>query len=131
MSGPQSVPAGSAGVEARLPTGSTGAETSPAAARASQPIVAPGPRTSFSAGAAPTTQPSAARPIILPTQDAGLVTVREPIKRAGSSDEAFELRSLTPQQKERWRFKKNLILWLFGIIILGITIIVLLTVGPM
>jgi len=48
----------------------------------------------------------------------------------GSGDDTLELRSRSSVEKEKWRFKKNLILWAFGLLILGLTIIILMNLGP-
>jgi hypothetical protein len=56
--------------------------------------------------------------------------VREPVKTIGTGDDEIELHSRTPEQKARWRVKKNLVLWTFGLIVLGITLLVLLLMGP-
>ena len=52
------------------------------------------------------------------------------MKTVGSGDDATELRSRSAVQKETWRFKKNLIMWAIGLLLLGITIIILLLLGP-
>jgi len=129
MSGPQTAPVGGAGIDALLPPGSPGAAVGPVTARGGQAASLPVQPTAFTAGTA-ATQATSVRPIVVPTQDAGLVTVREPVKRIGAGDDALELRSMTPEEKARWRFKKNLILWAVGLAIIGITVVVLLMTGP-
>ncbi len=71
-----------------------------------------------------------ARPIVLPTPDGGIVRLRDPVKTIGSGDDAIELRSRSSEQRETWRLKKNLIMWTVGLLVLGITIIILMMLGP-
>ena len=71
-----------------------------------------------------------ARPIVLPTPDGGIVRLRDPVKTIGSGDDATELRSRSAVQRETWRFKKNLIMWAIGLFLLGMTIIILMLLGP-
>ncbi|MCH5376728.1 MAG: hypothetical protein JJ992_22410, partial [Planctomycetes bacterium] len=68
--------------------------------------------------------------VILPTEDGRYVTVREPVKSVGRGDDAIELRSLSAEERTRRKFKKNLILWGFGLVIIGITLALLLFLGP-
>jgi len=93
-----------------------------------------GPQMPFSptAGAAVRPQPASgpARPLAVPTPDGGYVKLREPTRIVGSGDDALELRSRSGVDKEKWRFKKNLVMWGFGLLILGITILILMTLGP-
>jgi hypothetical protein len=72
----------------------------------------------------------AARPIVLPTPEGGYVRLREPTKVVGSGDDAIDLRTRSSGDKEKWRFKKNLIIWTFGLLVLGLTIIILMMLGP-
>jgi hypothetical protein len=67
---------------------------------------------------------------VIPTEDGTFVTVREPVKTVGEGDEEIELRSLTGEEKERKKLKKNLIVWGFGLVIIAITVYVLLAMGP-
>jgi len=67
---------------------------------------------------------------VIPTEDGGFTTLRDPVKTVGDGDEEIELRALTPEEKARKKFKKNLILWGFGLAIMAITLYVLLTMGP-
>jgi hypothetical protein len=67
----------------------------------------------------------------VPTSNEGLFHFREPVKTVGFGDDAVELRSLTPEEKARKRLKKNLILWGFGLIVIGIALVVLLMAGPL
>jgi len=68
--------------------------------------------------------------LVIPAEDGTLVTLREPVKTVGEGDEEIELRSLTPEEKERKRLKKNVIVWGFGLVIIAITLYALLTIGP-
>lgn len=105
MSGPQPTVAPLGGVESLLPPGPVGDRSQP---RSGGPI----------------------RPIVLPTPDGGVVRLRDPVKMLGSGDDAIELRSRSAEEKEAWRFKKNLIMWVVGLLLLGITIIILMLLGP-
>jgi hypothetical protein len=126
MTGPQ--PGQLSGADAMLPPGAAGG------AAAVPRTVGAGPQTPFSpAGSgAILPQPTAggARPIVLPTPEGGQVRLREPTKVVGSGDDTLELRSRSSVEKEKWRLKKNLILWAFGLLILGLTIIILMMLGP-
>ena len=42
----------------------------------------------------------------------------------------LELRTRSSVEKEKWRFKKNLIMWTFGLLVLGVTILILMFLGP-
>jgi hypothetical protein len=126
MTGPQ--PGQLGGADAMLPPGATGGTA------AMPSTVGAGPQTPFSpvGSGAILPQPTAggARPIVLPTPEGGQVRLREPTKVVGSGDDTLELRSRSSVEKEKWRFKKNLILWAFGLFILGLTIIILMMLGP-
>lgn len=88
---------------------------------------------SQAAGSASGGQPAQDRrgtaPIL--AQPAGPLGLREPIKTAGRGDEVVELRTRSPQERAQRRLKKNLILWGLGLILIGITLAVLLTIGPL
>lgn len=119
MTGPQPGMAAMGGADAILPPGTTGGAA---------------PQTPFSpAGSGAMLPPStggAARPIVLPTPEGGYVRLREPTKTVGAGDDALELRTRSSADKEKWRFKKNLIIWTFGLLVLGVTIIILMILGP-
>ena len=59
------------------------------------------------------------------------MTLREPVKTVGYGDEAIELRAKSPEERARWRLKKNLIIWGFGLIVLVLTFAILLLMGPL
>lgn len=69
-------------------------------------------------------------PLVIPTEDGTFVTLREPLRTVGEGDEEIELRSLTAEEKERKKLKKNLIVWGFGLVIIAIVVYALLTMGP-
>jgi hypothetical protein len=117
------------GTEMLLPPGATGgAAISPRTGGA-------GPQTPFAAGGSGAvlrqTAGGPARPIMLPTPEGGYVKLRDPTKIVGQGDDALELRTRTAAEKEKWRLKKNLIIWTFGLLVLGITIIILMFMGPL
>jgi hypothetical protein len=71
------------------------------------------------------------QPVIIPTEDGGFVSIREPVKVIGDGDEAIELRPLTPEEKARRKFRKNLLLWGFGLAMMFVVMLILLTMGPL
>jgi len=128
MTGPQPTAAAMGGVESLLPPGPAG----DAAAKPRGGSAGPqAPFTPPSSGPVPLRSTSGpARPIVLPTPDGGIVRLREPAKTVGAGDDATELRSRSAVQKETWRFKKNLIMWGIGLLLLLITIVILMLLGP-
>lgn len=56
--------------------------------------------------------------VAVPTPDGGFVTVTESPAVIGEGDEEIEIRRLTPAEKARRRFRRNLILWSVSILIL-------------
>ena len=87
---------------------------------------APGGATPLRAASGP-----ASGSIVLPTEDGGYVKLREPVKTIGRGDDAVELRTLSPEEKARRKFKRNLILWGFGLVMIAITLALLLFMGPL
>jgi len=128
MGGPQSGMGAMGGTDILLPPGATGgAAIAPRTGGA-------GPQTAFAGGSGsvlPQPAGGPARPIMLPTPDGGYVKLRDPAKIVGQGDDALELRTRTAAEKEKWRLKKNLIIWTFGLLVLGITIIILMIMGPL
>lgn len=121
--------------------------TSPASGRdktGSRPLPMSAPRpvpTSPTRSAAPTpstpvpSTPSqrptgGGKSLVIPTEDGTFVTLRDPIKTVGEGDEEMELKSLSPEEREKKKLKKNLIVWGFGLVIIAITLYVLLMTGP-
>lgn len=68
--------------------------------------------------------------LVIPTEDGAFVTLREPVKTVGEGDEEIELKSLTAEEKEKKKLKKNLIIWGFGLVVIAITLYALLAMGP-
>lgn len=126
MTGPQPGLGALGNADALLPPGT-------AAGPAAMPGMGRGPQAPFTPATAPamTAQPAGgpARPLVVPTPD-GYVHLREPTKIVGDGDDALELRTRSGVDKEKWRFKKNLFIWTFGLLLLGITIFILMTLGP-
>ena len=61
--------------------------------------------------------------------------MREPVSTAAWGDQglghqAGELRTPTAEERARRKWRKNIILWAFGLLILGITLALLLLTGP-
>jgi hypothetical protein len=56
--------------------------------------------------------------VAVPTPDGGFVTVTESPTVIGEGDEEIEIRRLTPAEKARRRFRRNLIFWSISILIL-------------
>jgi hypothetical protein len=117
MRGPQPPIGTTSGTGTSLPTGAAGG-------RGPQPSAA-------SASGSGAARPQPGRPIVLPTPAGSYAQLREPSKLVGTGDDAFELRTRTAAEKERWRFRKNLILWTFSLLLLGLTILVLMLLGPL
>lgn len=128
MTGPQPTAAAMGGVESLLPPGPAGeAAVGPrgGGVRPQTPFTPASPGTVL-----PQPASGPARPIVLPTPDGGIVRLREPSKTVGSGNDATELRSRSAVEKETWRFKKNLIIWAAGLLVLLITIVILILLGP-
>ncbi len=128
MTGPQPGLGALGTVDALLPPGT-------AAGSAAMPGMGRGPQAPVTPATAPALVPQPvggpARPLVVPTPDGSYVHLREPTKIVGSGDDALELRSRSGVDKEKWRFKKNLVIWAFGLLLLGITIFILMTLGPL
>ncbi len=63
-------------------------------------------------------------------EGAGHYTVRDPVKTIrGASGEVVQLRSLTPEEKAARRFRRNLIMMAFGIVVLTIVVAILINLG--
>lgn len=58
--------------------------------------------------------------VAVPTEDGGYVTVRETPKTIGKGDDEIELRRLTPEEKAKRRFRRNVIMFTVCMAILGI-----------
>jgi len=56
--------------------------------------------------------------IALPTEDGSVMVVTESPKTVGSGEEAIEVRRLSPEEKARRRFRRNMILWSLCILVL-------------
>jgi hypothetical protein len=82
-------------------------------------------------GAPARSSSSAQSSIVIPTEDGGFVRLRDPVKTVGEGYEAVELRSHSPEERASWKLKKNLIMWGFGLAVIGITLYVLLKMGPL
>jgi hypothetical protein len=75
--------------------------------------------------------PGEGGPLVIPTEDGGFVTLREPVKTVGDGDEEIELRTLPPEERERKKQKKNLIIWAVGLVVIAVTLYALLAMGPL
>ena len=127
---PKPMPSRPGNIDARQSPGTgartTGQQAAPREIPSStsrQPIVSP-------PGGA-TGQGAAAKPISVSTSGDGLFNLREPVKTVGVGDDAVELKSHSPEEKARRRLKKNLILWGFGLVVIGIALVALLLAGPL
>ncbi len=115
-----------------LPPSTASSRRLPGAGATPLPTGRPGASAKTGAGAPlPRAPGSGGSSVVLPTEDGGYVTVREPVKTIGRGDEAIELRTLSPEEKARRKLKKNLVLWGFGLLIIGITLVLLLFMGPL
>ena len=63
--------------------------------------------------------------VTLPSDDGGYVTVQEKSKTVEFGGEEVEVRRLTPEEKQRKRFIKNIIMAILGILFLSIVTLVL------
>jgi hypothetical protein len=121
-SAPRPIPTGAnRGAESLLPpgiSGQPGTSGKPAGPeKSSTPIPQPAAKSSESR-------------ISVPTEDGGYVTLRDPVKTVGRGDDAIELRTLSPEERARRKLKRNLVLWGFGLLIISITLVLLLVMGP-
>lgn len=55
------------------------------------------------------------------TEEGEVVSLHDPVKTVGDGDEQVELHQLTPEERAARRFRKNLIVWTVGILILVAT----------
>lgn len=93
-----------------------------------QPLAQPGSRpVPITPGGNQTTP---IRPVAVSAVSDGAVRVREPVQTVSAGDDEIDLRSLTSEEKSRRRMIKNLVLWTAGIILIALTMIVLLMLGP-
>jgi hypothetical protein len=63
--------------------------------------------------------------VAIPTEDGGFVTVRDSVKTVEFQGEEVEVRRLTPEEKQRRRFIKNIIMAILGTLFLAVVTIVL------
>ena len=63
--------------------------------------------------------------LAIPTEEGGYVTVRESAKMIEFGGEEVEVRRLTPEEKQRRRFVKNIIMAFLGILFLSVVTVVL------
>ncbi len=59
--------------------------------------------------------------ILVPTDDGNYIALREPIKTVSKGNREVELRRLSPEEKARRRFKRNLLVAAFGMVFLILT----------
>lgn len=129
---PRPVPVTSTGqIDSMLPPAGTVPQLPPGVGGTPAPVNKPG-ATPVPASTRTRQSGSAAtgNRIVLPTEDGGYVTLRDPVKTIGHGDEEIELRTLSPEEKTRRKLKRNLILWGFGLLLIAITLALLLIVGP-
>ncbi|MFP6620664.1 MAG: hypothetical protein VB877_15065 [Pirellulaceae bacterium] len=53
------------------------------------------------------------------------IALLEPVKTVEKHGQEIELKQRTPEEKLRWKLRKNLVLWISGILILLITLYVM------
>lgn len=68
--------------------------------------------------------------VLLPTEDGTVVALRDPVKTIGVGDEERELRQLSAEEKARRRFRRNVVIWILGFVMIAITLGLLLSMGP-
>ena len=54
-----------------------------------------------------------------PTENGGVTALREPVKVVGQGDEQRELHRLSSEEKAQRRFKQNVVMWVFGAVVLA------------
>ncbi len=69
------------------------------------------------------------RPIVVPAH--GLASQRDPSPLIRTGGDDLETQKRMAAEKEQRKFKRNLILWTFGLLILGLTIVILQLLGPL
>jgi len=74
------------------------------------------------------TRPRKEEPVILRTADGGYVAVDDSVKTVRVKGEEVELRRLTPEEKARRRFRRNVVMWAIGALLLILTTAILLNV---
>ena len=69
--------------------------------------------------------------VSIPSPDGeGSYTIREPVKTIrSSSGELIELRQLSPEEKAARRFRRNIIMAIFGIVVLVVVVAILINSG--
>jgi hypothetical protein len=67
-------------------------------------------------------------PVILRTADGGYVTVDDSVRTVRVMGEEVELRRLTPEEKARRRFRRSVVMWAIGALLLIVTTAILLNV---
>jgi hypothetical protein len=103
-----------------------GSEAPPQPAAGPMPSAAASPVTST-----PTVGKASAStgPVIIPDPQGGTYVIREPIKSIRTaSGEVVQLRSLTPEEKAARRFRRNLIMMIFGLVVLLLVTAILMNV---
>ena len=67
--------------------------------------------------------------VTIPDPQGGSYVVREPVKTIrAASGEVIELRRLTPEEKAARRFRRNLIMMIFGLVVLTLVVAILMNV---
>lgn len=69
--------------------------------------------------------------VLLTTEDGQVVALREPVRTVGKGLNERELHTLSAEERTRKRFVKNLVVWTFGIVVILVTIMVLMSTGPL
>ena len=118
-------------VESLLPAATSGAAGLTPGQEVSVPYESQPQSTPQTPFTRPLTDSPVAKTILLPTEDGGQVALRDPVKTIRDGDEEIELRTLTPEEKARRRFWKNLFVWTFGLVMLAITLYVMFAMGPL
>jgi hypothetical protein len=109
----ESPAAGSADIDGLLPPG---ADSQPSTSNRPLPIT-----TQQAAAAAAASSPLDERVAMtvpqpgVPTDDGGVIKLREPVKKIEFGGEEIELHRLTPEEKARRRFFKNIIMAIIGV----------------
>jgi hypothetical protein len=66
------------------------------------------------------------KPVLIPTEEGGYVALHEPVKTIGAGSRERELHRLTPEEKQKKRLVKNIVMAAVGVLVLLISLAVLL-----
>jgi DNA-directed RNA polymerase subunit RPC12/RpoP len=65
------------------------------------------------------------KPVLIPTEDGAYIALHEPVKKVAAGGREIELRRLSPEEKERRRFRRNLVVAGLGLFLLIVAMLVM------